>query len=215
MVDLDDGGPESEVDTLIIAYHEARRTVDSQIHLLDEIDSKAARLLRLNLILIGIILTGISVATAPQSRDGLSAASELLNSYVALGLVALLGSTVLAGLTYTASHLRTGMSGPDLLDMLWNDYSDRENLAGLVQSYARWIEQNYLTNALNAPLSTLTILLQIYAVTSFALGVIESVHGAVPGYAILAALLVLSVITYLAGLSGQVRRYIRERRTIT
>lgn len=207
------------IEFLKLAREEAHRTIDNQARTLGEIDQKAARLLRINLILLGIILTGLSIAVnggraSPEAGTQNSAvvnASDLLNLYTTAGLVLLFGSTIVAGLTYTASHLRIGMSGPNLMDALWNDYSDKENLEGMIESYSRWIRQNYRTNALNAPLGTLTILLLIYAMGGLGLGVVEAINGRTPLWLLIAVLLVLAVVTYLAGIIGQFKRYFRLR----
>ena len=113
-----------------MAREEAHRTVDNQVGTLNDIDDKAARLLRVNLVVLGIILTGLSVSFEGASEPTVTVLSNLMNSYTTVGLILLFGSTIVAGLTLTASHMRAGMSGQNLVAMLWNDYSDRENLEG-------------------------------------------------------------------------------------
>lgn len=46
---------------LELAHEEAQRTVDDQIQTLNDIDTKAARILRLDVVLISIVLTGVSI----------------------------------------------------------------------------------------------------------------------------------------------------------
>ena len=77
----------------------------------------------------------------------------------------------------------------------------------MIESYGSWIRENYHTNALNAPLGTITTLLLVYALSCFALGVFQAGNGSVPLSVSVAVLVVLSGVTYLSGIVGQVRRY--------
>ncbi|GAD53230.1 hypothetical protein MBEHAL_1990 [Halarchaeum acidiphilum MH1-52-1] len=201
------------VDTVEIAREEAQRTIDSQIQTLNDIDNKAARILRVNLVLLGIILTGISIAlnARPSQASPASVLVDFVNGYTIAGIVLLLGSTAVAAVTYTASDLRTGMSGKDLRAMLDGDYTDRQNLEGLVESYSHWIEHNFRTNARNAPLGTLTLLLLLYAMTALALGTVHAAIGHV-GWTLLGVSFVLNVVlTWYTRFHRQVRRVLRLR----
>lgn len=139
---------DSDIELLAITREEAHRTVENQVRTLNDIDSKAARLLRINLVLLSILLTGLSLTIDPANSSTMTASLDRVrNTYTVAGLVLLLLSTGVAGVTYTASHLKIGMSPDDLRSILDNDYSDRRNVEGLVESYASWIEQNYVVNA--------------------------------------------------------------------
>lgn len=205
--------PDDDVDIVKISREEAHRVIDNQVQTLNDIDDKAARLLRINLVLLGIILTGISLAVdTGTGSDSLQVVSDLYNTYTIGGVVMLLLSTGVAAVTYTSSSLQAGVSANDLRMFLDNDFDDRTNLEGLVEGYAEWIEYNYEVNAKNAPLGTLTLLLLIFAMTSLALGVYRAIAGG-PDIAMLAVLALLSVVViYFTGFIGQIRRYIRVRR---
>lgn len=69
--DSSDGG-DSEFDILTIAREEAHRTVDHQLSTLNDIDTKAAKILRLNLLLLSIVLTGLSVVGTRSSDQPVS-----------------------------------------------------------------------------------------------------------------------------------------------
>jgi hypothetical protein len=151
-----DDGPsaEADFDLDLIALEEGRRTINKQNEILNNIDSKAARILRINLVIVGLILTGISVATGigRQTAPVQGLLSDGINIYTELGLLAILLSTGVAALTYTASALRIGVTGGSLRRIVFEgDTPDRKRLRGLTRSYAKWIERNYLTNAYNAP----------------------------------------------------------------
>jgi hypothetical protein len=205
-----DDTPSNDVDILPIAREEAHRTIENQIQTLDDIDSKAARILRINLVLLGILLTGLSIATPSQGSAPFSY-DDLANVYNYAGIVFLLLSTGVAAITYTASSLQAGIGPNDLREILDNDFTDRQNLAGLVDSYADWIEYNYQINSKNAPLGTLTLLLLIFAMASVTLGVKQAITGAVEWWVLVGVILLLSVVIYLTGIIEQVRRWNRVR----
>lgn len=208
-----DSGSSDDVDIVKISREEAHRVIDNQVQTLNDIDDKAARLLRINLVLLGIILTGISLAVdTGAGSESLQEVSDLYNKYTIGGVVMLLLSTGVAAVTYTSSSLQAGVSANDLRMFLDNDFDDRANLEGLVEGYSEWIEYNYEVNAKNAPLGTLTLLLLIFAMTSLSLGVYRAIAGG-PNEVMLAALALLSVVViYFTGFVGQIRRYLRVKR---
>jgi membrane protein YdbS with pleckstrin-like domain len=95
--------------------------------------------------------------------------------------------------------------------MVENDYTDTQNLEGLVSSYSNWIEYNYRVNAKNAPLGTLTLLLLIIAVASLSLGVKQALTSTVEWWLLGAVILLLSAVVYLTGLLQQLKRWNRVR----
>lgn len=110
----DDNSENDDIDIVVLAREEAHRTVDNQIQTLNDIDTKAARLLRINLVLLSVILTGFSITLNLQSPPDNRAAPlhlvDLVDVYTVTGLVLLLLPTAVAGITYTASNLRIGMN---------------------------------------------------------------------------------------------------------
>jgi hypothetical protein len=136
---------------------------------------------------------------------------EITNIYTELGVLSLLLSTAFAGLTYTASALRIGLTGDSLRQIVFEgDTPDRKRLRGLANSYASWIEQNYETNAYNAPLATGMLLLLVYAVTLLALGGIETLRP-VRTYEVIGTIVFLAVFTHLTGIKNQIQRYLKLR----
>jgi uncharacterized membrane protein YozB (DUF420 family) len=202
-----------EFDLDLVALEEGRRTIDKQNEILNNIDDKAARILRINLVIVGLILTGLSVATGTESQTDpvQEVLPDIINVYTELGLLALLLSTGVAALTYTASALRIGVTGGSLRRIVFEgDTPDRKRLRGLTRSYSKWIEQNYRTNAYNAPFATLTLIFLVYAVVLLTLGGIETIR-AVQWYENLIALLFMVAYTVLTGIKGQIDRYLRLR----
>ncbi|MCF2207880.1 hypothetical protein KVP02_09495 [Halobacterium salinarum] len=210
----DDESPDEEFDLDLVALEEARRTIDKQNEVLNNIDDKAARILRINLVIMGLLLTGLSLAMG-NGGENENLVRETLpnvaNIYTESGLIILLFSTALAALTYTASALRIGVTGDSLEQIVFEgNASDRKRLRGLAKSYSSWIRRNHQTNAYNAPLATGTLLLLVYSVTLFALGGIEALRT-VRWYEILGATLFLLAFTYSTKIHRQISRYYHLR----
>lgn len=202
----------SELDVLAVAREEAHRTIDQQVSTLNDIDTKAAKILRLNLLLLSIVLTGFSVIGASGTEQPVSAVvSQYLNPFAVAGLVSILVSTALAALTYTASSMREGLSGRDLERLLYGDFTDKEKMYGIVQSYSQWAQSNFKVNTKNAPLGTMTVSFLVYGIVFLAAGVYEAVSEGVPYWLTLLIFGSLLVFTWLTGVYGQLQRYWKYR----
>ena len=127
-----------DVTALEASNEQARKTVDAQIRNLGDVDTRAAQILRLNAILVGLVLTALSVTAR---LAGLQTAS-LLNVHVGTGVALLLVSTGVAGVLYTASRLRVGVTPEDVVTALEEDLNHDELQLVLAKSYAAWIEYN-------------------------------------------------------------------------
>lgn len=196
-----------EDDLLSVSREEAQRTVDNQIESLNDIDTKAIQIFRINIVIISIILTGVSLAQNMSNTGGLNI-DVFLNGYNFVGLFCLLFSTAIAGLTYTASDQRIGLSSNDLRDILDNDYTERENLEGIISSYADWIDYNFETSVRNAPLGTLTVLFVVYAITFFSIGIIDALNIYNTDYIAGIGVIGLIFLTYRSKLHRQICRYL-------
>jgi len=185
---------------------EARETLDTQIKNLNDIDTKAVRILRVNVLLTGIILSALtfSAKTDTVSFD------KLLNIYFGTGIFLLISSTATAGLTYTASDSRVGMSKSNLQTLLAEDLTDDELNLVLTKSYAKWIQNNQSTEILNSFYSTSTILLLIYAVAYIALGVYDALIQQVPLLLEGLSNVALLVMTLASGYPSQIQRVLAE-----
>lgn len=178
----DAGAPEPAVDPAVAGTtrEELQRTFDYQVERLREIDTKAIEILKANLLLIGIVVTGGSIVV--QTTVDLAV---FLNPFTVVGGLLLLASTGLAAVTYTASDLRGGLSidavdavvarersggetGPD------GPGGDAEFDERLLRSYAEWIDYNARVTAVNDLLATVTVLLIfvafVYVIAGVAVG---------------------------------------------
>ena len=155
---------------------EAQRTIDKQVSALGDIDSKAIRILRVNVLLIGLILTALSFTSQAEYTN----VQSFLNVYTGLGIVSLIISTAFAALTYTASDLEVGVDPDDVALLLESDTTTTEFDEVVTKSYAMWIRFNDRTNIRNTPLITMTVFLVIAAIAYLSLGVYGALVGPIP-----------------------------------
>lgn len=191
---------------------EARETVDAQRATLNDIDTKASKILRLNIVLIGVLVSAVSIVAqvGPGSDSGLDAVGQFVNVYSGAGIAALVLSTAFAAMTYTASELDVGVSSDNLTELLRADFTRREAELLLVKNYIVRINFNRSTNVRNIPLIQTTILLVVVAVVSLSLSVYEAVIGPVPPWLPLVGVLFVGVLAYMSGLYTQTKRALRD-----
>jgi hypothetical protein len=185
---------------------EARATLDTQIETLDDIDTKAIRILRVNVLLIGVVLSALTFSANSPSAPF----ERFLNVYLGAGILLLISSSATAGLTYTASDFRAGMSRSNIRTMLEENLVAEELHLVLAKSYATWIRKNQSAEVINSFYSTSTILLLIYAVTYLALGVYHGLVEPVPFPLVGASNVALLGITLASGYPTQIRRVADE-----
>lgn len=199
-VDMSGGESErSDVEALRVAREEGRATLDGQLSTLDDIDSKALSVFRLNVAVVGVLLSVLSVGAASD----VAAAAAILNPVVGAGVGLFVLSAAAAGLTYTAVGQQVGASPAGLVDA--TDLSERAYLERLVERYAEWIRYNQRTNVRKALLVTLSILGTVAGTLGLGVGVLAAFTGRYVAPAVV-ALVVLSVLSALTGLPGQLSR---------
>lgn len=181
---------------------EGRRTVDHQLNALDDVDSKAVAILKLDLVIAGTVLT-VASFTSDATAVTLGA---LNNRYTAVATTALVLSAALAASTYTASDSEVGIGSEAIRDAVDADLTAEEFEIAAAQSYAAWIEFNDRTNVLTVPLITLTVLLVVIAVVHLALGVYAAFVGVFTNVLATGAWAFLLVVAVFAGLPTQLSR---------
>ncbi|MHC3438311.1 hypothetical protein ACYJ1Y_09455 [Natrialbaceae archaeon A-gly3] len=193
---------------------EARETVTTQKETLNDIDTKASKILRLNIAVIGILVSGLSIGTQIGSgtESDLTNVEPFVNVYTTLGIGALVLSTAFAAMTYTASELDIGVSSENLADLLRADFDNRETEELLLKNYIMRINFNRSTNVRNIPLIQLTIILVVLAIISFVLGIYRGIIGPVPWWLLVGAALLIVGVVAVSGLIKQSRRAVRDVR---
>lgn len=194
-------GPERDaaLDPAVAATtrEELRTTFDYQVERLREIDAKAIEILKANLLLIGIVVTGGSIIVQTELD-----VAAFVNPFTIVGGLLLLASTGLAAVTYTASDLRGGLDvaavdaviageidgwgdsdtaldtppDPDAAFDTGPEFEER-----LLRSYAEWIDYNARVTAVNDLLATITVLLIFVAFVYVIAGVVVGAGGLATG----------------------------------
>lgn len=132
-----------DVDSLRVTREEARAALDHQIEALDDIDDKAAHTLRLNVLLIGVVLTMASVFASSNATPPIG---RVANSLVVAGTLASGISMITSIWVYSSTSYRTGAGPSDVREFLSRNPPEGELLAALVCSYAAWMERNSQLN---------------------------------------------------------------------
>lgn len=189
----------SDVESLRIAREEARATLDAQRQTLDDIDDKALSLFRLDVAVVSLLVSALSVAVGTESVAVVSSLGPAFG--IAGGLFVFSAAT--AGLTYAAGGQQVG-AGPEGLRAA-SDRSERQLLSWLVDGYADWIGYNERTNVRKALLVTLSALGTVAGTLALGVGTVATLTGQrlLPAAA---AVVVLFVLAGLAGLPGQLVR---------
>lgn len=187
-----------------LVREEARETISEQSATLSDIDEKAIQIFRVNIVLTGVLVSGISITV--RSSDAATAA--LINPFAEFGGVLLFLATVLAAVTYTSTSEEIGVNAKDITNRILNDDFDYDLVQlGLAEAYSVWIANNYRVNARNALLFTLTLLTTIMAICYLFIGAIEIYAPGLPWYTNVGAITLFAVVTKLSGLRGQLQRW--------
>ncbi len=127
------GPPIGEDNIATLMRREGRQTVDNLNNGLSDIDTKASKLMRANIVLAGLLLSGFSFASKSNTIE----ATPFVNSFSISGIVVLVSSIVAAGITYTATESRVGISPQTIQTFVTSDLEQSEVDRGLAKAYAR------------------------------------------------------------------------------
>lgn len=187
-----------------LAREEARATIDEQTTTLADIDEKAIQIFRVNLILAGVLVSGVSIAVQSDNAS----TTTLLNPFTKFGAALLFSSTVLAAVTYTSSREEIGISGEDITDRILETRFDYDLVEeALAEEYSTWISKNYRVNTQNALLFTLTLLTAVMAICYLFTGAVQIYRQPLPWYTNVFLVAVFLVVAKFSGLYGQVKRW--------
>ncbi|WP_339102796.1 hypothetical protein [Haloterrigena salinisoli] len=193
-----DGG-ELDAETVAVAREELQRTFDYQVERFQEIDAKAIEILKANLLLIGLVVTGGSIVFQTDIH-----VMAFVNLFTIAGGVLLLVSTGLAGVTYTASNLRGGIDTDAVEVGLASARVAPEARAEtapfeerLLRSYGRWIEYNARVTAVNDMFATITVLMVIAALVYVTAGITAGAVGPSTVVSVLSFLVLSAVLAWL------------------
>lgn len=168
-----DESSEYDVESLRITREEARASLDQQIEALDDIDDKAAHTMRLNVLLLGVVLT---LASVLASSAGTPTIRQLANFPLAVGVLTTGASTVLSIWAYTSTSYRTGTGPSDVRTFLSKNLQEDEWLAVLCYSYAAWIERNSRLNHRDGFVLFLSHVSLFFSMGYYAVGIVFGLY---------------------------------------
>lgn len=190
-----------------LAREEARETITEQAETLSDIDEKAMEIFRANVVLAGILVSGVSIAV--QSNG--ASTTAIFNPFTKFGAVLLFTATVLSSVTYTSTSEEIGVSSSDITESILNQrYDYRLVEESLAEEYSAWIAANYRSNVQNALLFTLTLLATVMSICYFFVGAIEIYRNSLPWYTNLGLVGIFLIVAKVSGLRGQLKRWYRE-----
>lgn len=163
----DNGEDAPDFDALCKACEEGRETLDHQIASLRNIDDKAIRVLRANILFIGLVLTAVSVTV--KSSIGIL---RFVNAHTILGSFLLLCSCAMAAMTFLVTEYEPGISASAIATTVEESLSERQLHVRLSNGYAGWIQYNESALQINGLLATGTIILVIDAIALLTSGAV-------------------------------------------
>jgi len=143
--------PPETVDPRADAARRLERVIDAQSNTLERIDDKSGRIARLLGILLGVVLSSVSVSAQITDLSFASLSTPMWLSFVA-GIGFLLVSLATAILTLLSSRFRIGLTHAtgDLLSREEFELEVDEHLRHVVGTYAYNVRQNRRIIAANA-----------------------------------------------------------------
>lgn len=151
---------------------EGRETLDHQITSLRNIDDKAVRILRANILFIGLVLTAVSI-TIRSPIDVL----RFLNSHTVLGAVLLLCSCAMAAMTFLVTEYEPGIGANAVTTTAEESLPEKQLYVRLSNGYASWMRYNESALQINGLLVTGTIILVIDAIALLTSGAVIGAVG--------------------------------------
>lgn len=143
---------------------EARLTLNQQLSRIEKYDRKAVGLFRSNILLSGVLLSGVTIAVR---TDGV-APTDFFNIWGVMGAFSLATSTVLCAMAYTSSSYDMGITPKTIKNVESGKYASttefNDELRGL---YKQWLEHNKDTGSFNSYLITGGIILLMDSIVFF------------------------------------------------
>lgn len=184
----DDTPTQAAVETLL---EHTERTLEYQIDTLSDVDDKAIRVYRANVLFVSVLVGGVSIAAR---TDG--PIRQVVNLNSVTGMALLVGSLAAGALTYRSSDLEAGVS-PDLISETAESARDEaRTVHAVLDRYGTQIERNDAVLERNARLMTYTTIATVNGIAYVAAGTFVA-FAVEPGtpftYALLLSLAVLPV----------------------
>lgn len=132
---------------------EARETLNQQIYRNEQVDQKALGIFRLNLLLMGLLLTIFTLIVDTTVQEG-----RFISGWSVGGLVLLLISTLFAAMTYTSTSYDVGISTDMIEDSEYGRFDSTSDLEhDLRDMYHEALDHNNKVGQFNAYFITIAI----------------------------------------------------------
>jgi hypothetical protein len=158
-------------ETLRAARREARDSLDKTIDAIEEKDDKAISTVRLNLVLIGIAITGASY---------LPSSLQYANWFTIVGFCCLTVSTFIGMWAYTYTDYSPGVTADYIAELDKERYTEVEWLLWMNQRYQKWLRTATRSDSAEATQLGRTHLLQILGVALLIVGAVAGLYGMEP-----------------------------------
>ncbi|QZP36300.1 hypothetical protein [Halobaculum magnesiiphilum] len=168
---MDDDPGEAEfshprnVETLRLLHTDARSVLDHQLAILGDIDDKAARTVRLTVLVLAAVISAPSVIDNPD---------QYVNQYTVWGGLSLVLSVVLGVITYSSSSPELGPGPSDIERVLDRRFIELEWLVIVLDNYEDWIDRTGRVNRVNGWLLALTQAALAVGLGLFVIGVAQT-----------------------------------------
>jgi len=205
MTDLPDDEYEERVERAKLARKEARETISEQTDTISDIDEKAIKIFRINIIVASILASGVSIAISADYTTY----DTLINPYTKAGSAFLFISIIAASITYTSTSERIGIAKDTIKDSILNldyDYDLVEEEIAL--AYGNMIQYNFKKNATNVLYFTLTLLTAVASIIYYTAGIVD-IYNSIPNHLAVNALIFVFFIGFgkASGLYGTIIRW--------
>lgn len=167
-----DDDSKSAVETLEVTREMGRAVIDHQIESLSGLNDKAAYTIRLNILILGVLLTVYSLL-ANTGVNGQSPSSHVINGGVGTGVLLSSMSILAAIWTYTSTRKEVGPTGDSILKAIngKTGYSKRGWLKGTIRAQANWIDTNDRVNRRDSFMLFISHLYLFVSIGFYAFGV--------------------------------------------
>ncbi|CAL92439.1 hypothetical protein BJ1_gp17 [Halorubrum virus BJ1] len=143
---------------------EARLSLNQQLNRIEQYDRKAVELFRSNILLAGVLLSGLTIVVRTDGVDPI----DFFNVWSVIGAFSLGASTLLCAMAYTSSSYDMGITSKTISKVESGEYDDNgdfnENLRGL---YKGWLDHNRNTGVFNSYLITGAIIFLMDSIVFF------------------------------------------------
>lgn len=165
-------------DALAEILDQQSMVIDRYVDVINDIDSKAAYTLRLNVLLFSLVLGIISLSTSEQ----FSLLSSLSTLALYVGAGASLLSVVASLIAYTRTNIHAGLSSEDVDSLLEEPMGRKILLYSLVKGHQEWVRENSRANKNDANIVFGAHMLLLVSMFNFALAVAWMIYPSLQSF---------------------------------